>query len=196
MKRIVSLAILAMMIGATQVLFAQQPQKRQTEKETRVQEEKQAPLRSGGENAPSREQVKGEKAPEIAIPSEGKQDPKVKGKDKEHPGKGHAYGKDKEGLEGKEFGQARAAEARSKEKVLKETETNIEKAEKSNAATREKIKKSRENLEMKKNRKEISKEEYDKKKKELDEIEEKVEKLEKDTRANREKLEKENAEVK
>lgn len=41
------------------------------------------------------------------------------GKDKEHPGQGHAYGKNKGELTGREFGQARAAAAKAKHEETK-----------------------------------------------------------------------------
>ena len=48
--------------------------------------------------------------------------------DKEHKGKGHAYGHHKDGQSGKEFGQERAADAKDKEKI--EQQKTLKKAKK------------------------------------------------------------------
>ncbi|HPB24795.1 MAG TPA: hypothetical protein PLB59_03975, partial [Bacteroidales bacterium] len=63
---------------------------------------------------------------------QGKDKTKGEVKDKENQGKGNAYGKNKEGLEGKEFGQHRAAEAKSKQEAVSNSKQSINSTTKTN----------------------------------------------------------------
>ncbi|HNW89883.1 MAG TPA: hypothetical protein PKN48_09480 [Bacteroidales bacterium] len=116
-----------------------------------------------------------------------------KGQDKakDNQGKGNAYGKDKEGLEGKEFGQHRAAEAKSKQEAITVSESKIDQTVKTNEDTRTKIKEAKEKLELKKKEKKITDAEYAKKKKELDDLETQVNELDKKNAELKGKLSKE-----
>lgn len=102
-------------------------------------------------------------------------------KDKENQGKGHAYGKDKDSLQGREFGQNRANEAKSKndKEAVTNTQTNIDQVSKTNDDTKAKIKEAKDKLEQKKKDKKISEAEYAKKKKELEDMEKQVDDLQK-----------------
>lgn len=117
-----------------------------------------------------------------------------KGQDKakENQGKGNAYGKDKEGLEGKEFGQHRAAEAKSKHEAVTNSNQAIDNASKTNEDTHAKIKEAKNKLEKNKKEKKISDAEYNKKKKELDDLETQVNELDKKNAELKGKLSKEN----
>ena len=110
------------------------------------------------------------------------------GKDKDNPGKGHAYGKDKDSLSGREFGQNRAAEARSKKEAVEQTEANISEVTQANTDTKEKIKQAREKLEAKKKNKQINQADYNKKKQALDDLEKEVDELEKQNNEIKSKL--------
>lgn len=116
---------------------------------------------------------------------------KNKEDEKTNNGKGHAYGKDKDSLTGKEFGQKRAADAKSKKEAITNAEANIDKTTKTNDDTKAKIKQAREKLDAKKKAKKINDKEYNKKKKELDDLENQVLELEKQKSAVNEKLNKE-----
>ncbi len=101
-------------------------------------------------------------------------------KDKEDHGKGNAYGKNKDSLQGREFGQNRANEAKSKnhQEALQKTETNVNQVSKTNEDTKNKIKQAYGNLEKKKKDKKITEAEYNKQKQELDNLEKQVNDLE------------------
>ncbi len=86
------------------------------------------------------------------------------GKDKEHPGQGNAFGKDKGDMSGREFGQQRAAEARNKKE---ESAENIRIAI-------DKLTDARIKLEEKMKRKEISQKDYEEKMKQIEEATEEV----------------------
>jgi colicin import membrane protein len=118
---------------------------------------------------------------------------KETGKDKENPGKGNAYGKNKDSLQGKDFGQNRAQEAKNKKEAIEQTETNLTQVSQTNADTKTKIKQAREKLEAKKKGKKISDVDYNKKKKALDDLEKEVDGLEKQNTEIKGKLDKEKA---
>ena len=63
---------------------------------------------------------------------------------------GNAYGKNKGDMSGKEFGQNRAAEAKSKEKVKDEAEENLSEAEEKVKEGKEKVKVAKEKAKAKK----------------------------------------------
>ncbi|BDS12410.1 hypothetical protein [Aureispira anguillae] len=116
-----------------------------------------------------------------------------KGKEKEHKengnhsekkdkvaekGKGHAYGKNKGDLSGKEFGQARAAEAKLKnETKKKEAKTSIQKGEDTVTKAKDKIAAAKEQLEKDFTDKKLTQEEYTAKKDKIALIEEKAAEL-------------------
>jgi len=123
------------------------------------------------------------------------QSDKEKEKDKGQ-GKGHAYGKNKDTLQGRDFGQHRAAEARSKHDAIQESQTNITDITNTNQSTREKIKEARDKLNQKKNNKQITESDYNRNIKELDELEIKLNQLEEKNKSAQEKLNKEKESVK
>jgi len=112
-------------------------------------------------------------------------------KDKNNQGKGNAYGKNKDGLEGKEFGQHRAADAKSKHEAITISQSKIDQTTKTNEDTRAKIKEAKAKLEQKKKDKKINDAEYKKKKKELDDLELQVNDLEKKNNEVKDKVTKE-----
>lgn len=113
------------------------------------------------------------------------------GKYKENQGKGHAYGKNKDSLQGRDFGQNRAAEARSKHEAITNSESRIDATSKTNEVTRSKIKAAKDKLELKRKNKQISQSEYLKKKKDLDDLEMKVNELDKKNKDVKDKVDKE-----
>jgi colicin import membrane protein len=124
-------------------------------------------------------------------PKDDKEKPGANGKDKDNQGKGHAYGKDKDTLSGREFGQQRAAEARSKKEAVEQAEAGISGVEATNNDSKDKIKQARERLEAKKKNGQVSKADYEKKKKALDDLEKEIKELDKANTELKEKLDKE-----
>ncbi|HNX07928.1 MAG TPA: hypothetical protein PKL96_10120 [Bacteroidales bacterium] len=124
---------------------------------------------------------------------QGKDNAQKEVKEKENQGKGHAYGKNKEGLEGKEFGQHRAAEAKSKHEAVTNSQQAIDNTAKTNSDTQAKIKEAKDKLEKNKKEKKISDADYNKKKKELDDLEKQVKELEKKNSDVKNKLDKESS---
>lgn len=196
MKQIISLLLILLMVSVSSNLNAQQADRKPLEKGEKVQQGTKDRVGAKTEGAGTmeaeaqREQQKERVQGDNVKPSGKGEDVQ---QDKEHPGQGHAYGKDKGGLEGKEFGQQRAAEARSRQGALDEAEANIRRSEASNASSREKLKRARAKLETKMANREITRDEYDKKKKALDGLEENLKRIEKENNATREKLNKERA---
>lgn len=92
---------------------------------------------------------------------------------------GKAYGKDKGGLEGRDFGQNRAAEARSKKDMQEAVAKNIQDAEDLHKATLAKVADGLAKLESKHKAKQIAEADYQAKKKALEDIQAKVKALEK-----------------
>ncbi len=125
--------------------------------------------------------------PSLPQPDQGKGQDKTK----ENQGKGHAYGKNKDSLQGRDFGQNRAAEAKSKHEAITNSESRIDQTSKTNDDTRSKIKQAKEKLELKKKQKQITDAEYTKKKKDLDDLEKQLNDLEKQNNDVKEKLGKE-----
>ncbi len=111
-------------------------------------------------------------------------------------GKGHAYGKNKDTLQGREFGQHRAAEARSKHDAVQASEANVAAVTNTNQSTREKIKEARAKLNEKKNNKKINDVDYNRNIKELDALENKVNQLDERNKAAGDKLSSQKAPVK
>ncbi|HNW99709.1 MAG TPA: hypothetical protein PKK00_14980, partial [Bacteroidales bacterium] len=111
-----------------------------------------------------------------------------KDKEKEKENQGNHYGQNKGDLQGKDFGQHRAEEAKSKNDFVTESEDNISVTDQNNVATRDKIKQAREKLELKKKNKEITDVDYQKKKKALDDLETQVNELEKQSKDVKDKL--------
>lgn len=65
------------------------------------------------------EEAPAEKAAEEAMPSQAPPAPPVYEEKTRKDAQGNAYGKDKQGLEGKDFGQARSDDAKAKQKPKK-----------------------------------------------------------------------------
>lgn len=100
---------------------------------------------------------------------------------------GHAYGKDKGGLEGKEFGQARAAQAKLNKEAKKQELTNsVTSAELKVAEAKEKLQVAKENLEKDKKARKISDAEYQVKKEKIQKVETAVTDLEGKVNAGKE----------
>lgn len=98
-----------------------------------------------------------------------------KGEKKEGKGKGNAYGRNKGGLEGRDFGQARAEEARMKNQEKKsELDRRVEDGEQRSVQARERIRVAREDLEKEKNSKRIPDDVYQQKKEKIDNAEKAV----------------------
>jgi colicin import membrane protein len=91
---------------------------------------------------------------------------------------GHAYGRNKGDLQGRDFGQARAAAARSiqeKKAVTREVASEVEEGVR---RTTTKIEEARENTENRRRRGEISSEEYERRMRRIDEIERETKRIE------------------
>lgn len=94
-------------------------------------------------------------------------------------GKGNAYGRNKGGLEGRDFGQARAEEARMKNQEKKsELDKKVEDGEQKSAQARERIRVAREKLEKQKASGKVKDDEYQQKKGKIDAAEKAVNDLE------------------
>ncbi len=94
-------------------------------------------------------------------------------------GRGNAYGRNKGGIEGRDFGQARAEEARMKHQEKKsELDRKVEDGELRTVEARERIRVAREELEKEKASKKISDEAYQQKKEKIDKAEKAVSDLE------------------
>jgi colicin import membrane protein len=94
--------------------------------------------------------------------------------------KGNAYGRNKGDLQGKEFGQARAEQARLQQQEKRaELDTTLVQGENKIMQAREKIRISREDLEKEKTGRRITDKEYQLKQEKLDYAEEAVNQLEK-----------------
>jgi len=94
-------------------------------------------------------------------------------------GRGNAYGRNKGGLEGRDFGQVRAEEARMKNQEKKsELDKRVEDGEQKTVQARERIRVAREDLEKEKTSKKINDETYQQKKEKIDNAEKAVTDLE------------------
>lgn len=94
-------------------------------------------------------------------------------------GKGNAYGKNKNGIEGKEFGQERARQAKlNKEEKSKELDNSMSQGESRIKEGKEKIKKSKEKLEKEKKEGAISDKDYKNQKDKINKAEKGIEDLE------------------
>lgn len=123
----------------------------------------------GQTTRPEQEKPQGRKAEEGG-------DDKAKGKP---DNKGNAYGKDKGGMSGKEFGQNRAAEARSKNQSQKaETKRTADEGEVRVREARERIKKAKEKLEKDKKEKRVNDKQYEERRKKIEEAEQEANELE------------------
>lgn len=90
-------------------------------------------------------------------------------------GRGNAYGRNKGGLEGRDFGQARAEEARMKNQEKKtELDRKVEDGEQRTVQARERIRVAREELEKEKSTKRIADDVYQQKKEKIDNAEKAV----------------------
>ena len=115
-----------------------------------------------------------------------KQNKKAKKEKKEKSNNGNAFGKDKGELEGKEFGQERASQARmKKEEKKKELDMTVDKNEQKVKDAKEKIKQSKEKLENDKAAGTVTEEEYQDKKEKIEQAEKAV--LDLETKINKAK---------
>ncbi len=121
----------------------------------------------------------------------GKEREPVKGKEIEKDQQGHAYGKNKGELEGREFGQARAEQARMEQhKKEYELGASVMESEAKVKESREKIAAAKEKLENDKKAKKISDVEYKEKKEKIDKAERAVDNLEMQVKKAKEMKEK------
>jgi colicin import membrane protein len=115
------------------------------------------------------------------VKADEEQNTEVEGKDTkaEEKDNGNAYGKNKNDLEGKEFGQSRADQARlNKQQKKQELDSSLVKGNEKVIEAREKIKVAKEKLEKDKKAKKISEAEYKEKKEKIDKAEKAVNDLE------------------
>lgn len=92
---------------------------------------------------------------------------------------GNAYGKNKGEMSGREFGQNRAAEARSKNEAKKaEVKKSVDEGDQKVAESRQRIKKAREKLEKDKKAKRVNQKQYEDRKKKIEEAERQTDELE------------------
>ncbi|MBV6441417.1 MAG: hypothetical protein DYG98_03130 [Haliscomenobacteraceae bacterium CHB4] len=121
---------------------------------------------------------------------EAPEEEKVKKEKEEKDDKGHAYGKDKGDLSGREFGQQRAAEARSKHQAKKaEAMTSVEKGDATVISARDRIRNAREKLEKDKKAKRINEKQYVERKKKIDDAEQQTNELESKVKKAKTKME-------
>jgi colicin import membrane protein len=107
--------------------------------------------------------------------------------DMEKEKQGHAYGKNKGELEGKEFGQSRAEQAKMQQNIKEqELGTSVAEGEAKVIEAREKINAAKEKLEKDKKAKKISDAEYKEKKEKIDKAEQAVNDLEMDVQKGKE----------
>src|SRR4030042_4957620 len=96
-------------------------------------------------------------------------------KAKDSTGRGHAYGRNKGDLSGREFGQQRAEDAKlNKEQKEKELDSSITEGEQKVKEAKEKIEKSKQQLEKDKSEKKITDTEYKEKKEKIEKAEKAV----------------------
>ena len=109
--------IVALILGTA--VFAQGPAKgKGTEKKEEKTEQKDKDKETE-KGKPTDKQNPGQAKKDQTGKPEDKGKSENNGKDKEHPGQGNAYGKNKGELSGREFGQARAAAAKAKNEEVK-----------------------------------------------------------------------------
>jgi colicin import membrane protein len=210
MKKIISntlyrLLLLVAIVAISSVgVFAQQGKgKGQKEGKGKVQDtlvnEQKIQGQQKGKDAKEIGQQKTEEKKETA------EEAKAKGQEKKHEAKqkeddeskeekgdaqGYAYGKNKGDLKGKEFGQARAAEARmNKEVKKKELEETVKKGDEKVWEAKEKVRISKEALDKDLADKKITEEEFAKRKEKIEQTELVIEDLER--KIEREKLKEE-----
>ncbi len=92
----------------------------QESKEKEKEKDRKGGYAVGGYDNTRQEQDKVVTKRSVNLPVEGEQAEKAVEAAPQKEDKGNAYGTDKDGLEGKEFGQARSGDAKSKQKAKKE----------------------------------------------------------------------------
>lgn len=101
-------------------------------------------------------------------------------------GQGHAYGKNKGDLQGRDFGQARAEQARMQQQAREaDLDSQIEKGDQKVAQSRERIRVAREELEKEKAGRRISEKDYQLKKEKIDNAEKAVDEYEQKVNSGR-----------
>jgi colicin import membrane protein len=120
-------------------------------------------------------------------------DSKDKDKDKENQGKGNAYGKNKGDLQGKDFGQNRAAQAKTQKEAITAIDSNVTQTTQTNSSTLDKLKQAKVKLDTKKKSGQISEKDYQVKSKAITDLEAEVNALDKKAKEVKEKLDKEKA---
>jgi len=119
---------------------------------------------------------------------EGRKDRQIRQvKDQEdNQGQGNAYGRNKGGLQGRDFGQARAEQARMQQQAREaELDTHLANGEERVARSRERIRVAREELEKEKAGRRISERDYQLKKEKIDNAEKAVDELDQKVRNGR-----------
>ncbi|MRR19819.1 hypothetical protein EG827_06460 [bacterium] len=172
---------------------AEQEKQKGKEKVREAEEAVEAEAAQAGEAAEEEAEKAGEASEDKAekvkdAAGEGKQPKEMKEMQEKEgdKGQGHAYGRNKGGLTGREFGQARAEEARMQQQ-LKEAELDdqLAKGEEKVAQSRERIRVAREELEKEKTGRRISDKDYQMKKEKIDKAEEAVNEYEQQVRNGR-----------
>lgn len=156
MKKYIYAAAVALIFSGT--LIAQGKPEKQAQEKAKMAKEKSIEQKNQTKDKAEKEVQKGKD--------------NIKEKVKENQGKGNAYGTDKNGLSGKEFGQQRAEEARMKSR--KELEISVEDGQRKIKNAREKIKKSTDELERKHRERSITNEEYERRKRTIEEASKEV----------------------
>ena len=121
----IKITLLAIFLSGSFVAQAQQPEKPEKGKGKFIPEE-----RIPKDPWPEGERQRKEQEEKEKSDKRDKDNKVNKGQEKDHPGKGNAYGRDKE-VQGREFGQQRAAEARAKagEEAQDDIEDELERHE-------------------------------------------------------------------
>jgi colicin import membrane protein len=128
MKKVVTLLLVMCFTVMTSQVFGQQNTKQKDDKTKKTEVKAK-----DSENQKDTLKIKdGQKPPkkEGDELKEGETPPPVKEGDKADQGKGNAYGKDKQGLEGKEFGQARRDSTQDKNAQKKGAKSSKKKSHK------------------------------------------------------------------
>lgn len=108
---------------------------------------------------------------------------------KEAKGKGNAYGRDKDGLQGRDFGQARAAQARLQGEKADTLKVKTDKAMETVTTAREKVNQAKTALDKARKEGKLSEARYEEKAKKVEAAHQAIDKLEEKARQGKELLE-------
>jgi len=173
MKTILSLTLICVLIALVGTnAFAQpgkdKPEKTKATEKKEMQKAEQKAKPEAGKKLDESKAAKDEKVKKDSLKT-----------DKDNEGQGHAYGKNKGGLEGKEFGQSRAEQAKLEQKQKEqELGTSVEEGDAKVMEAREKIAAAKEQAEKEKMAKKISEAAYQEKMEKINNAEKAVDDLE------------------